>query len=138
MSLKHVLGSCHCGTFGTKADVDLSKGTIRCKLLDLHQSPAWFTFAGGEQFHLLAGESNMSSYQWTRLVGQARSDLSFCKTCGVRIYATGDAEFMGGKFYALALPRSTTSQPMSWPLHAQVIEQPARSVRSRTEDTRLM
>jgi len=27
----------------------------------------------------------------------------FCKTRGIRIYATGDAEFMGGRFYALAV-----------------------------------
>ena len=115
MSLKHVLGSCHCGAVRYEADVDLSKGTIRCNCSICTKARAWFTFAGGEQFHLLAGESG-SSYQWTP-PGRPSPGLiyRFCKTCGVRIYATGDAEFMGGKFYALAVPRSTTSQPMSWP-----------------------
>src|SRR2546426_3693490 len=94
MSLKHVLGSCHCGAVRYEADVDLSKGTIRCNCSICTKARAWFTFAGGEQFHLLAGESNMSSYQWTP-PGRPSPGLiyRFCKTCGVRIYATGDAEF---------------------------------------------
>ena len=56
----------------------------------------------------------MASYQWTpagdpaqriALTGQAGPFLTyrFCRTCGIRIYATGDAEFMGGRFYALAV-----------------------------------
>jgi hypothetical protein len=46
----------------------------------------------------------MASYQWTP-PGKPGSFLTyrFCKTCGIRIYATGDAEFMGGRFYALAV-----------------------------------
>ena len=27
----------------------------------------------------------------------------FCKTCGIRMFASGEAEFMGGKFYALSV-----------------------------------
>ena len=54
MSLKHVLGSCHCGAVRYEADVDLSKGTIRCNCSICTKARAWFTFAGGEQFHLLA------------------------------------------------------------------------------------
>ncbi len=104
MSLKHVLGSCHCGAVRYEADVDLSKGTIRCNCSICTKARAWFTFAGGERFHLLSGESNMSSYQWTP-PGRPSPGLTyrFCNTCGVRIYGTGDAEFMGGKFYALAV-----------------------------------
>lgn len=46
----------------------------------------------------------MSEYQWTP-PGKPGPFLTyrFCKTCGVRIYATGDAEFMGGRFFALAV-----------------------------------
>ena len=46
----------------------------------------------------------MSSYEWTPK-GRSAPGLTyrFCKTCGIRIYATGDAEFMGGRFYALAV-----------------------------------
>ena len=104
MSLKHVLGSCHCGAVRYEADVDLSKGTFRCNCSICTKARAWFTFAGGEQFKLLAGESSLSSYQWTP-PGRASPglDYRFCKTCGVRLYATGDAEFMGGRFYALAV-----------------------------------
>ena len=116
MSLKHVLGSCHCGAVRYEADVDLSKGTFRCNCSICTKARAWFTFAGGEQFKILAGESNLSSYQWTPPGRTSPGlDYRFGKTCGVRLFATGDAEFMGGRFCASQSPRSTTSRPMNWP-----------------------
>ena len=140
MSLKHVLGSCHCGAVRYEADVDLSKGTIRCNCSICTKARAWFTFAGGEQFHLLAGESNMSSYEWTP-PGRTSPGLTywFCKTCGVRIYATGDAEFMGGKFYALAVAtfdNVTTDELAAAPL--KFIDNRHDRFDRAPEDTRLM
>ncbi len=140
MSLKHVLGSCHCGTVRYQADVDLSKGTIRCNCSICTKARAWFTFAGGEQFHLLAGESNMSSYQWTP-PGRPSPGLTyrFCKTCGVRIYGTGDAEFMGGKFYALAVAtfdNVSTDELAAAPL--RFIDNRHDRFDRAPEDTRLM
>ena len=89
--------------FGTKLTSTSPRGQFAA-IARCTKARAWFTFAGGEQFHLLAGESNMSSYQWTP-PGRPSPGLTyrFCKTCGVRIYGTGDAEFMGGRFYALAV-----------------------------------
>src|SRR5258708_16554461 len=116
MSLKHVLGSCQCGAVRYEADVDLSKGTIRCNCSICTKARAWFTFAGGEHFHLLAGESNMSSYQWTP-PGRPSPGLTYrvCRSCGVRIYATGDADFSGGKFYALAVATVANISPDGLP-----------------------
>jgi hypothetical protein len=53
---------------------------------------------------MLAGEGSMAEYQWTP-PGRPGPGLTyrFCKTCGVRIYATGEAEFMGGRFFAVAV-----------------------------------
>ena len=100
----NVRGSCHCGAVRYEAELDLSKGTIRCNCSICTKARAWFAFVGGDGFQLLAGEDNMSSYHWTPPGRQAPGlTYCFCKTCGVRLYATGDAEFMGGRFFALAV-----------------------------------
>ncbi len=122
MSLKHVLGSCHCGAVRYEADVDLSKGTIRCNCSICTKARAWFTFAGGEHGRPSAGLT-----------------YRFCKTCGVRIYGTGDAEFMGGKFYALAVAtfdNVSTDELAAAPL--RFIDNRHDRFDRAPEDTRLM
>ena len=86
------------------ATLDLAKGTIRCNCSICKKARAWFAFAGGNDLRLLTGEDSLTNYQWTPS-GRPGPGLTyrFCKTCGIRIYATGDAEFMGGRFYALAV-----------------------------------
>ena len=100
----NVRGSCHCGAVRYEAEFDLSKGTLRCNCSLCTKARAWFAFVGGDEFRLLLGENNMSSYEWAP-PGRSAPGLTycFCKTCGVRLYATGDVEFMGGKFFALAV-----------------------------------
>ena len=104
MTLKHCSGSCHCGAVRYEATIDLSKGTVRCNCSLCKKARAWFTFVNEPHFRLLQGEDSMSSYQWIPK-GRSAPGLTyrFCRTCGIRIYATGDAEFMGGRFYALAV-----------------------------------
>jgi hypothetical protein len=104
MSIKRYVGGCHCGAVHYEADLDLSKGTIRCNCSICTKARAWFIFAGAEQFRLLSGESSLSDYRWTP-PGKPGPFLTyrFCKTCGIRIYATGEAESLGGKFFALAV-----------------------------------
>ena len=140
MLMKHVTGSCHCGAVRYEADVDLSKGTIRCNCSICSKARAWFTFANGDAFRLLSGEGSMSSYQWTP-TGRPGPGLTyrFCKTCGVRIYATGDAEFMGGRFYALAVAtfdNVTTDELAAAPL--RFIDNLHDRFDRAPEDTRLM
>ena len=104
MSLKHFIGSFHCCAIRYEATIDLTKGTIRCNCSICKKARAWFTFVNEKDFRLIKGEDSMSSYQWTP-AGRSDPGLTyrFCKTCGIRIFATGDAEFMGGRFYALAV-----------------------------------
>jgi hypothetical protein len=122
MTLKHYAGSCHCGTVRYEVDLDLTNGTIRCNCSICTKARAWFTFVKPEQLQMLAGEETMSEYQWTP-PGRPGPGLHyrFCKTCGVRLYAAGDAEFMGGKFYALAVatlddvdPEELATAPMKF------------------------
>ncbi len=104
MPLKHYSGSCHCQSVRYEVDLDLSAGTIRCNCSICTKARAWFTFAGPDQLRMLAGEDAMSDYRWTP-PGRSGPGLTyrFCKTCGVRIYATGEADFMGGRFFAMAV-----------------------------------
>jgi hypothetical protein len=104
MSVKTHKGSCHCGAVHYEADIDLSKGTVRCNCSICMKARAWFTFVGAQQFRLLSGESSLSDYRWTP-PGRPAPFLTyrFCKTCGIRILGTGEAEFMGGRFYAVAV-----------------------------------
>jgi len=104
MSAKHYKGSCHCGTVRYEVDLDLSKGTIRCNCSLCTKARAWFTFVNPRQLRMQSGEDSMAEYRWTP-PGKPGPFLTyrFCRTCGVRVYATGDAEFMGGKFIALAV-----------------------------------
>ena len=150
MSLKHCTGSCHCGAVRYEATLDLAKGTIRCNCSICKKARAWFTFVGGKDFRLLSGEDSMASYQWTptgdstqrvALTGKPGPFLTyrFCKTCGIRIYATGDAEFMGGRFYALAvstLDNVDTDELTAAPL--KFIDNLRDRYDSAPADTRLM
>lgn len=104
MAIKHYTGSCHCKNVRYEVDLDLSKGTARCNCSICTKARAWFAFVNAEQLRMLAGEDSMAEYRWTPQ-GKPGPFLTyrFCKTCGVRIYATGDAEFMGGRFFALAV-----------------------------------
>lgn len=104
MAIKHYTGSCHCNNVRYEVDLDLSKGTARCNCSICTKARAWFAFVNAEQLRMLAGEDSMAEYRWTPQ-GKPGPFLTyrFCKTCGVRVYATGDAEFMGGRFFALAV-----------------------------------
>jgi hypothetical protein len=140
MSLKHCTGSCHCGAVQYEAGIDLGKGTIRCNCSICKKARAWFTFVGGKDFRVLEGEESMSSYQWQPPNSPAPFlTYRFCKTCGIRIYGTGDAEFMGGRFYAVAvatLDNVTTDELAAAPLKFidNLHDRPDRA----PDDTRLL
>jgi hypothetical protein len=103
MALKTYAGSCHCGAVKYQADVDLSTGTLRCNCSLCKKSRAWFAFVTPDHFRLEKGEGAMAEYQWTP-AGKPRPNLHyrFCKTCGVRAFATGQ-DPKGGQMYAIAV-----------------------------------
>lgn len=105
MAKKHYHGSCHCKAICYEVDLDLAKGTNRCNCSICWKARAWFAFVGGDDFQLLTRPDEMSEYRWTP-AGKPEPFLtySFCRHCGTRIYATGDHESMGGRFYALNIP----------------------------------
>lgn len=105
MSLKTYTGSCHCGAVRFEADLDLGEGSNRCNCSYCAKARAWFAFAKGpERFRLLDG-ARVSEYRWIPS-GDAESHLtfSFCSHCGVRTYAQGNLESLGGVFHAVSVP----------------------------------
>jgi hypothetical protein len=105
MTYQHYHGSCHCGAVRYEAEFDLSAGSTRCNCSLCSKARAWFLFVRGDAFKLLQGEDKLSSYQWLP-PGQAESGLTyrFCSHCGVRLFATGLWDKLGGRFYALHVP----------------------------------
>ena len=105
MSLETYTGSCHCGAVRYQAELDLDEGSNRCNCSYCAKARAWFAFAKGvERFRLLDG-STLAEYRWTP-PGEAEAHLtySFCRTCGVRTFARGNLEALGGIFHAIHVP----------------------------------
>jgi hypothetical protein len=105
MPLKTYAGSCHCGAIRFESDIDLDEGSSRCNCSYCAKVRVWFAFArGAERFRLVDG-SGVSEYRWTP-PGRPEPHLTFtfCRTCGVRTYARGQLEALGGTFHAVHLP----------------------------------
>lgn len=105
MSKQHYHGSCHCQVVRYEVDLDLSKGTSRCNCSICWKARAWFAIVPQADLKLLTSPEEIGSYRWTP-DGKAEPYLtySFCKHCGIRIYAAGHLEALGGDFYALNIP----------------------------------
>ncbi len=105
MSLQTYQGSCHCGAVRFEADLDLEEGSNRCNCSYCAKVRAWFAFAKGpERFRLVEG-AGVSEYRWTP-PGEPAPHLTFtfCRTCGVRTFAQGNLEHLGGIFRAVSVP----------------------------------
>ncbi|MCC3404625.1 MAG: GFA family protein [Microcoleus sp. PH2017_10_PVI_O_A] len=92
-------GSCHCGKVRFEANLDLSTGSMKCNCSICTKTRFWETHIKPEDFRLLAGENDLSDYQF----GSNSVHHLFCKHCGVRPFVSGHIEEIGGDFYAVNL-----------------------------------
>jgi len=105
MAVETYTGSCHCGAIRFEADIDLAEGSNRCNCSYCAKVRVWFAFAkGAERLRVLDG-SGASEYRWIP-PGHSESHLTFtfCRTCGVRTFARGELESLGGTFHAVHVP----------------------------------
>jgi hypothetical protein len=89
--------SCHCGKVRVEAQLDLSEGGGKCNCSMCAKTRAWSMLVKPQDFRLVAGEADLSAYQF----GSKAVHHVFCRHCGVRPFGRGHLEVLGGDFYTI-------------------------------------
>src|SRR4051812_16898326 len=97
MVLKKYHGSCHCGKLRFEADIDLAAGTGKCNCTYCFKARSWKAFVKPPAFRLVSGADDTIAYHKQ----EQASMKHHCRACGVHVYETGDADYMGGPFVGI-------------------------------------
>jgi hypothetical protein len=91
------IGSCHCGAVRYEVDLDLSEGASRCNCSMCQKTSMANIVVKPSAFRLLSGADNVTDY----IRAGGVNHFPFCKTCGVRAFATGRLEELGGDYVSI-------------------------------------
>jgi hypothetical protein len=92
-------GSCHCGKVKFTVQLDLADGGTRCNCSICNKLGLTARNVKPSAFELVAGEAELSAYQWGSKIGTR----FFCKHCGVQCFSRGYLEQIGGDFVSVNL-----------------------------------
>lgn len=113
--MKTYHGSCHCGAVRFTADLDLSKGTMRCNCSYCRKARNWIVPTTPDHVTITAGQEAIASF-----TGPLGGNYAFCKHCGIRLWTEGDIPDYP-RFWNLfvptlddASPDELTSGPIEW------------------------
>ena len=95
--MDNVTGSCHCGAVRFTARVDLEAGGTRCNCSICVRTAVTGGIVKPEAFALVAGEDQLSSYEW----GHKIARRFFCKHCGIHVFARGHLAELGGDYVSI-------------------------------------
>jgi hypothetical protein len=90
-------GSCHCGKVRFQALIDLAQGTGKCNCSICMKSRGWGAIVKPDDFTLLSGEEDLSSYQFA----SRSAEHLFCKTCGIKSFGRGNVPEIGGAYVSV-------------------------------------
>src|SRR6476660_6540002 len=90
-------GGCHCGAVRYEADVDFSKGTVKCNCSICQKGRFWLVAVSGDDFRLLKGEDALTEYRF----GANRIQHLFCRHCGIKSF--GRIEMPNGRMVAVSV-----------------------------------
>ena len=91
-------GSCHCGAVRFEVVVDATAGG-RCNCSICTKLGVTGAIAKPDALAVLAGEDNLSTYEW----GHKVSKRYFCRMCGVLCFARGHLAELGGDYVSVNL-----------------------------------
>ena len=99
--LKTYHGSCHCKAVAFEADLDLTRGTMRCNCTFCRKTRNWTVLIKPDQFRLTKGDGQVTAFHPNPDHANANC---FCARCGVRLFSKGDIAELGGAFVTVAVP----------------------------------
>ena len=99
MATKTYSGSCHCGAVRFEADFNLGHGTNKCNCSICTKTRNWSVIINPGAFHLSRGQDDLSDCQF----GLKNAHHLFCRRCGVRTFARGHIEEIGGDYVSIQL-----------------------------------